>query len=239
MKKIEKNTNECVNEVVNAANVITIDDAAAKLNLQVGAIFDFAGKRLEITAKRSNTEENPTTGGKTLWSGNIDGDEFSEVDICKLRKLFGLLPRKREISAGKTFEFEGNIYSLDATADAMINAACAKYSELLSLLQSFEKQYKLDVHKTPIDIAAHVDECREIITAKVEAVCLARKVAKEQAEKAKAAEKEAKAKASKEHRAKVKEAKIEFFALLSAGIPFAEVTAKMADKYGLQLADLI
>ena len=152
--------------------------------------------------------------------------------------MFGLQPRKREVSAGKTFEFEGNTYSLDDTADVMISAACAKYSELLSLLQAFEKQYGLDVHNTPIDIAAYIEECREIITAKVEAVCLARKVAAEEAEKAKAAEKEAKAKANKEYREKVKEAKTEFFALLSAGIPFAEVTAKIAEKYNLQLSDL-
>lgn len=228
MKKIEKNANECVYAVVNGANVITIDDATAKLNLQVGAIFEYEGKRLEITAKRSNTEENPTTGGKTLWSGNIDGVEFTEVDACKLRKLFGLQPRKRETSAGKTFEFEGNIYSLDDSVDKMIESAKVRYVELKTLFESFCAQYNITSDEDAV----------EAITAKVEAVCLARKVAAEEAAKAKAAEKEAKAKASKEQRAKVKEAKIEFFALLSTGVAFADVTAKIAEKYGLQISDL-
>ena len=237
MKKIEKNTTESVNVVANAANVITIDDATAKLNLQVGAVFEYEGKRLEITAKRSNTEENPTTGGKTLWSGNIDGENFTEIDVTKLRKIFGLAERKREKSAGKTFEFEGNTYSLDETADAMINNAIARYKSLLSQLQAFEAQYSIPA-TTPEAEEAFVAVYIKHITAKIEAVCLARKIAAEEAEKAKAAEKEAKAKASKEHREKVKEAKAEFFALLSAGIPFAEVTAKIAEKYGLQVSDL-
>ena len=228
MKKIEKNTTESVNVVANAVNVITINDATAKLNLQIGAVFEYEGKRLEITAKRSNTEDNPTTGGKTLWSGCIDGEDFFEIDVCKLRKLFGLQPRKREASAGKTFEFEGNTYSLDETADTMISGAIARYNELTSLLNAFCLQYGI----------AEGVEPEEAITAKVEAICLARKVAAEKEAERIAAEKEAKAKASKEHREKVKEAKAEFFALLSAGIPFAEVTAKIAEKYGLQIPDL-
>ena len=228
MKKIEKNTTESVNVVANAVNVITIDDATAKLNLQVGAVFEYEGKRLEITAKRSNTEENPTQGGKTLWSGNIDGEEFAEIDVCKLRKLFGLQPRKRESSAGKTFEFEGNTYSLDDTTDVMVSGAIARYNELTSLLNAFCLQYGI----------AEGVEPEEAIRAKVEAVCLARKVAAEKEAERIAAEKEAKAKASKEHREKVKEAKAEFFALLSAGIPFAEVTAKIAEKFNLQISDL-
>lgn len=229
MKKNVKNANECVNVVANPVNVITIDDATAKINLSVGAVYEYDGKTLTISGKRSNTEDNPTTGGKTLWSGNINGVEFTEVDVCKLRKLFGLQPRKREASAGKAFEFEGNVYSLDETADAMISGAMARYHELSSLLAEFCKQYGI----------VEGVEIEEAITAKVEAVCLARKVAAEEAAKAKAAEKEAKAKASKEHREKVKEAKAEFFSLLSAGIPFAEVTAKIAERYNLQLSDLV
>lgn len=228
MKTKETKNVECANVVENAANVITIDDATAKLYLQVGAVFEFEGKRLEITGKRSNSEDNPTQGGKTLWSGNIDGVEFVEVDVCKLRKMFGLQPRKREASAGKTFEYEGNVYSLDETADAMISGAFARYNELKTLLDAFCVQYGIVEGVEP----------EEAITAKIEAVCLARQIAKTEAEKAKQAEKEAKAKASKQHREKVKEAKTEFFALLSAGIPFAEVTAKIAEKYGLQVSDL-
>lgn len=228
MRKIEKNTNECVNVVANAINVITIDDATAKLNLQVGAVYEFEGRTLTITAKRSNTEANPTTGGKTLWSGNVDGEDFTEIDVTKLRKLFGLQPRKREPSAGKTFEYKGYTYSLDDTADTLINNAIARYNDLSSLLATFCDQYGIVDGVDPV----------QAITAKIEAICLARKVAADEAEKAKAAEKEAKLKASKEHRAKVKDAKAEFFGLLAAGVPFAEVTAKISEKYNLQIFDL-
>lgn len=228
MKKNEKQSNECVNVVANAVNVITIDDATAKLNLQVGAVFEYEGKTLLITAKRSNTEANPTQGGKTLWSGNINGEDFTEIDVTKLRKLFGLQPRKREISAGKTFEFEGNVYRLDESADTMILGAMARYHELSSLLNAFCLQYGIVEGVEP----------EEAIRKKVEAVCLARQVAKEEQERKAKEEQERKAKANKEHRAKVKEAKAEFFALLSAGIPFAEVTAKIAEKFNLQISDL-
>lgn len=228
MKTKETKNVEYVNAVAKPVGVITISDATAKLNLQVGAVLEYAGKRMTITAKRSNTEENPTQGGKTLWSGNIDGVEFTEVDVCKLRKLFGLQPRKRENSAGKTFEFEGNVYKLDETADTMISGAVARYNELTSLLNAFCLQYGI----------AEGVEPEDAIRAKVEAICLARQVAKAEAEKAKAAEKEAKAKASKEHREKVKEAKAEFFALFASGIPAVDVCQRIEEKYSLQLSDL-
>lgn len=227
MKRNKTKQEVFVNEVVNAANVVVIDDPTARLNLQVGAIFEYNGKTLTISGKRSNTEDNPTTGGKTLWSGDINGEAFNEIDVTKLRKLFGLQPRKRE-SAGKIFVHEGHEYSLDDTADKMASAAIARYNELTSLLNALKLQYGIIEGVEPEDA----------IRAKVEAVCLARKVAAEEAEKAKEAEKVAKLKASKEHREKVKEAKTEFFALLSAGVAFAEVTAKIAEKYGLQISDL-
>lgn len=210
------------------SNVVVIESADAKLNLEVGNVYDFDGKKLSITAKRTHTDENPTTGKKTLWSGEIDGEKFTEVDVCKLRKLFGLAERKREKSVGKTFEFEGNVYSLDDSADKMIETAKARYVELKTLFNDFCKQYNITTCK----------EAETAITAKVEAVCLARKVAAEEARKAEEAAKIAKQQASKEHRAKVKDAKSEFFALLSSGVAFADVTAKIAEKYGLQISDL-
>lgn len=219
-----------VNEVKNesVSNVVVIEDASAKLILEVGNVYEFEGKKLTITAKRSHTEENPTTGKKTLWSGEINGVTFTEVDVCKLRKLFGLAERKREKSAGKTFEFEGNIYKLDETADEMIASAKARYNELKSLFDAFCKQYAITSD----------EDAEQAITAKIEAVCLARKVAAEEEAKRITAEREAKAKASKEHKKKVKEARDEFFALLASQIPFADVCKQIESKYGLQVSEL-
>lgn len=218
--------NEVKNESV--SNVVVIEDATAKLNLEVGNVYEFEGRKLTISAKRSHSEEDPTTGKKTLWSGEIDGVKFDEIDVTKLRKLFGLAERKREKSAGKTFEFEGNVYKLDETADAMIESAKTRYNELKTLFDVFCKQYGITSD----------EDAEKAITAKVEAVCLARKVAAEEEAKRIAVEKEAKAKASREHKAKVKDAKSEFFALLASGCSFADVTAKIAEKYGLQVSDL-
>lgn len=217
------------------ANVVVIANESDKLRLEIGNRYEYSGKILTITAKRTHTEENPTTGKKTLWSGDVDGEIFTEVDVTKLRKLFGLAERKREKSAGKTFEHEGYIYTLDETADAMIERAFARFKELKSLLFAFANQY----HTNCIDLNTITEEeVLQDITKRVEVVCLARKVAADKEAERLAAEKEAKAKASKEHREKVKQAKSEFFALLSSGAAFAEVTAKIAEKYGLQITEL-
>lgn len=210
------------------ANVVVIANESDKLQLEVGAVYEFNGKRLTVSAKRTHSDENPTTGKKTLWSGEIDGETFTEVDVCKVRKLFGLAERKREKSAGKTFEHEGYTYTLDDSADKMIEAAKARYIELKTLFNDFCAQYNITSE----------DDAEAAITAKVEVICLARKVAAEEARKAEEAAKIAKQQASKQHRAKVKDAKSEFFALLSAGVAFADVTAKIAEKYGLQISEL-
>ena len=217
-----------VKEVKECANVVVIANESDKLQLEVNNVYEFNGKKMLITGKRTHSEENPTTGKKTLWSGEIDGVTFTEVDVTKLRKLFGLAERKREKSAGKTFEHEGHFYSLDDTADAMIEGAKARYIELKSALKSFCEQYGIDSDATA-DAA---------IVAKIEAVCLARKVAAEKEAERIAAEKEAKAKANKEHRAKAKQAKSELFALLMQGVNFVEAGEKICEKYSVTLEEL-
>lgn len=219
------------NEVKNSvSNVVVIETADSKLLLEVGNVYEFDGKKLSITNKRSHTEEKPTIGKKTLWTGNVDGVEFTEVDSCKVRKLFGLAERKRE-SNGKVFIHEGYSYKLDESADIMIAYAMNVYDSITKEINTFKQRYNIDDFKD-------IDNVRKSVTAKVESVCLARKIHEEEEKKRKEAEKAEKAKASKEYKEKVKKAKVEFFALLAAGAPLSQVTDKIKKEFGLQLTDL-
>ena len=226
------------NEVKNSvSNVVVIESADSKLLLEVGNVYEFCGKKLSITNKRSHTEENPTTGKKTLWSGDVDGVVFTEVDSCKVRKLFGLAERKRE-SNGKVFIHEGYEYRLDDTTDVMIEYAVDRYTSLLSQLREFEKQYGfIKENQEEIDESS-ISAAIPVITKKIESVCLARKINEEEEKKRKETEKAEKAKASKERKENVKKAKVEFFALLSDGVSLSQVTDKIKNEFGLQLTDL-
>lgn len=215
--KNEKTIQESVNAVI-------LTNAEDKLSLEIGAVITFNEKTLTITGKNSKV---PEKGGKTLWTGNIDGEEFVDKDSQQLRKMFGLLPRHREVSAGKTFIHEGHEYSLDATADAMISGAMARYNELTSLLDAFCEQYGIIKGVEP----------EQAITAKVEAVCLARQVVKAEAEAKAAKEKAEKAAATKEQREKNKEVKVKFKELLiAANFDFNTALDALCKQYEIEKA---
>lgn len=154
-----------------AANIINLTSENFKIN-EVG-IYSFDGKTIEVTNKITAFG----SGKKTVYSGKVDKKEFTNIDICQLKKLVGI--QVAGAAKGTTVRIMS-----DEEVAAMVEAEFNRAKKLYNNFANFVAKYNFNVG----DMAEV--EIKDAIECEISNKVAAAKAAKAEADK-KRAEKEA------------------------------------------------